>query len=157
MSISVGKYGALGKDSVRVLGNYFNIAHCHFQHARELNKQCKRCRNQEAGAHYGRLLAPAEKKKDEACSCGHKIRLSQQDCEVIAACAGIAGSDVVREVRHRFAKWRSDFRGRGGEAGDGGGTRRGAAAAAAATHITSDMDDDEEGLEDFLLPAHRGK
>ena len=51
---------------------------------------------------------------------------------MIAAKAGIAGDDVVREVRHRFRAWRVAMRRRGESDSDSEGEGAPAAAAAAA-------------------------
>ena len=102
---------------MRCLGNWFNIANAHFQQASKGNQQCKRHRRVDTG----RRLPRAESKKEEECTCGHKVRLDSRDCEVIAASAGIARANnrqTVREVRHRFRLWRRQLKLRGDSDGD---------------------------------------
>ena len=114
---SVGKYGALGIDQVRCLGNWFNVANTHFQHAAKQNEKCKRHRRLD----NRRRLPRAEFKKEEECTCGHKVRLNNRDCEIIAASAGIArenNRETVREVRHRFRLWRRQLKLRGESDGE---------------------------------------
>ena len=123
-----------------MVGNVFNVANAHFQDAANKNKRCKRHRRQD----NGRRRTRAEVNKEEACTCGHKVRLSERDCEIIAAHAGIAranNSETVREIRYRFRAWRRQLKQHGESDGEDSDAEEpenataAAAAAAAAVHV----------------------
>ena len=85
---------------MRCLGNWFNVANTHFQHAAKQNENCKRHRRLD----NRRRLPRAEFKKEEECTCGHMVRLNNRE--------------TVREVRHRFRLWRRQLKLRGESDGE---------------------------------------